>query len=207
MTHVLNIVWQIPWNSSWVNFSCQYRKFRSRFTFFTSCKAEWWSGTVRSQQMMLFPPIYSPAAGPKQPHVWNCAICTGLTRRISRVVRKWATMWDWCGDWDALRHESLPRESLGLTQCDPVSGTAFLSVLPSPALPCPSLPTPSLRSQSYDWVSQDLPKERFPAFQEMSINVWRETLCSSHTAEIVLVQRQVINSDPKECQLQVSLRQ
>lgn len=204
---MLSIVWWIPllgWQKLlclwWpaVIFSCQYRKLRSVFTFFTSCRTQWWCGTVRSQQMLLFPPICSPAAGPKQPHVWNC-----VTRRISRAVRRWAV---WCADWDALTQRSLPRKSFGLTQCDPVTQNLCHSfpVLLSPA----HVSLHSLRSQSSDWgFSQDLPKERFPAFQETSINVWVETLCSSHTAEIVLVERQVINLDPKECQLQASLRQ
>lgn len=86
--------------------------------------------------------------------------------------------------------------------------TALMSALPCPALPCPSVPSYSFRNQSSDWgFSQDLPKGRFPAFQETSINVWVEILCSSRAAEITVVQRQVINLDPKECHLQASLRQ
>lgn len=83
MTHILSIVWWIPllgWQKLlclwWpaVIFSCQYRKLRSGFMFFTSWRTQWWCGTGRSQKMLLFPPICSPAAGPKQPHVWNCVI-------------------------------------------------------------------------------------------------------------------------------------
>lgn len=70
----------------------------------------------------------------------------------------------------------------------------------SPALPSPPLPTCLPINRSSDWgFRQDLPKERFPAFQDTSINFWVETVCCSHTAETVLVQRQVINRDPKEC--------
>lgn len=147
VTHVLNIVWWIPQNFLdgkiyFVSvcllyfFSCQYRKLKSRFMFFTSCKTQCWCGAVRSQQILLFPPISSPAAGPKQPHVWNCVIHRGLARRISRAVRKRAETWVWHGEWDALRQRPLPRQSFGLTQCDPVTQNLCQSspVLLSPAL-------------------------------------------------------------------------
>lgn len=114
-------------------------------------------------------------------------------------------MWVWGGDWDALRQRSLPRQSLGLAQCDPVTQHSCQS---SPVLLSPvHLSLHALSEARALTEDSDLPKERFPAFQETSTNVWVETLCSSHTAEIIEVKGQVINLDPKECQPQASLRQ